>query len=49
MSESEVTPSGAESATGIAAAEDATGIAVTGEFDIEWPEKWKCYNRIQHD
>ena len=35
MSESEVTPSCDESATGTAAAEDATGITVTGEFEIE--------------
>ena len=49
MSESEVTPSCDESATGTAAAEDATGITVTGEFEIEWPEKLKCYNSLQHD
>ena len=35
MSESEVTPSGDESATGTAAAEDATGIEVTGELELE--------------
>ena len=47
MSESEVTPSGEESATGTAAAEDATGIEVTGELELEWPENGFHFS-LQH-
>ena len=51
MSESEVTPSGDESATGTAAAEDAiTGIEVTGELELEWPKNGFHYTySLQHD